>query len=205
LPLDKFYYDVESCELTLIWKAGVSSLEPLPDDEAFLEEEEEGLDVDEEALLADADVNDDYHLLMDVASLPIEDEHKLFEEDEHRLFDANSDIGEEVDDDDVQGEGSDVPIDTRDDSITTSTTIVPESNIAITTAQTQAINQNSPAKSVIPVIKTPEFPEVSITPNPSFPNSQIIRELGRLQVVVTADCKKSPPVIKVLAMNPYAN
>src|SRR5437764_6078142 len=28
LPLDKFYYDVGSCELTLIWKAGVSSLEP---------------------------------------------------------------------------------------------------------------------------------------------------------------------------------
>lgn len=198
LPLEKFIFNEEEKVLTLQWKPGVSSLEPIPEDYGYGEEEEDGLDVDEDALLGD--VNEDYHYeMMDVASLPIEDEH--------RLFDANSDIGDEddIEDDDVnivgddESNGDDAP-----NSNITSTSVMEYSKLdssnseKIFSSRREKLSKTSP-----PAINISEIPQITVDADPSIPNSQIIRELCHLQVVVTADCKKSPPVIKVLAVNPY--
>ncbi|KAG9299130.1 hypothetical protein G9A89_020443 [Geosiphon pyriformis] len=194
LPLEKFVYDADIAELTLVWKVGVNSLQLISEEDGFAEEEDV-LDVDEEGLLGE--VNDDYHYeLMDVASLPIEDEH--------RLFDASSDIGED-DDDEFQAVQ---PIAEINDGINGVSVFAasPHSHPTIEHSQKETLvtNQAFSAKSVIPSIRIPEMPQICIIPDPFYPNSQIIRELSRLQVVITADCKKSPPVIKVLAVNPYS-
>ncbi|KAF0338076.1 RNB-domain-containing protein [Gigaspora margarita] len=198
LPLEKFIFNNETGELALHWKQGVSSLEPIPEDDGFGEDEEDGLDVDEEALLAD--VNDDYHYeLMDVTSLPIEDEH--------RLFDANSDIGDDdIEDDEFQESGDEEGGSNDDTSIVAvpsmSSSESPKMDIPST--ETASLNQTASTKSSLPLVKATELPQLPIVSDPAIPNSQIIEELCRLQVVITADCKKSPPVIKVLAVNPYA-
>jgi len=193
LPLEKFIFNDDTGDLTLLWKSGVSSLEPILDDGSG--DEEDVLDVDEDALLVDDHI--DYHYeLMDVTSRPYEDEN--------RLFDANSDNGEDDIDDDITG---DVEID-QDTTITTVPAVSiyesyesPKMDISVSEAST--LNQSISTKTS-PIIKMTEIPQLQIDSDPEIPNSQIIRELCRLQVVVTADCKKSPPVIKVLAINPYA-
>ncbi|CAG8719638.1 1333_t:CDS:2, partial [Cetraspora pellucida] len=195
LPLERFIFNAETGELALHWKQGISSLEPIPEDDGLGEDEEDGLDVDEDALLAD--VNDDYHYeLMDVSSLPIEDEHRLFD-------DANSDIGE---DDEFQVPG-DEEDDSNDDPEIVAVPLMssnesPKTDIPSTEAP--SLNQTASTKSSLPIVKITELPQLPIVSDPTVPNSQIIKELCRLQVVITADCKKSPPVIKVLAVNPYA-
>ncbi|CAG8445857.1 5385_t:CDS:10 [Diversispora eburnea] len=195
LPLEKFVFNEEKKELILHWKPGISSLEPIPEDFGFVEDEEDVLDVDEDALLGD--VNEDYHYeLMDVTSLPIEDEH--------RLFDANSDIGDDdIEDDDVPIIGDNSNDDNTHVANITSTSIheFTEANLSI--SENNPSNQTKPTKISPPIINISEIPQLPVDADPSIPNSQIIRELCHLQVVITADCKKSPPVIKVLAVNPY--
>ncbi|CAG8519754.1 12223_t:CDS:2, partial [Racocetra persica] len=170
LPLEKFIFNAETNELTLHWKQGVN-------------------------------VNDDYHYeLMDVSSLPIEDEHRLFD-------DANSDIGEDdIDDDEIQVPG-DEEDDSNDDTEIVAVPLMSSSEspkMDIPSAEAPSLNQAASTKSSLPIVKITELPQLPIVSDPTVPNSQIIKELCRLQVVITADCKKSPPVIKVLAVNPYA-
>ncbi|CAG8769486.1 11190_t:CDS:2, partial [Acaulospora morrowiae] len=200
LPLEKFVFNEETDQLTLYWKPGVSSLEPISEDYGIGEDEEEGLDVDEEALLAD--VNDDYHYeMMDINSLRIEDEH--------RLFDASSDIGDDddIEDEDVHNTG-DEEIDHNGDNNIPVASVSPMSSeaptIHISSSETAPFDQASLTKVSPPTVKITEIPQLPIDVDPSIPNSQIIRELCYLNVVITADCKKSPPVIKVLAVNPFA-
>jgi protein SSD1 len=189
LPLEKFIYNDDTGDLTLLWKSGVSSLEPILDDGSG--DEDDVLDVDEDALLVDDHI--DYHYeLMDVTSRPYEDEN--------RLFDGDDDI-----DDDIAG---DVEID-QDTTITTVPAVSiyesyesPKMDISVSEAST--LNQSISTKTSPPIIKMTEIPQLQIDSDPEIPNSHIIRELCHLQVVITADCKKSPPVIKVLAINPYA-
>ncbi|RHZ68375.1 hypothetical protein Glove_295g26 [Diversispora epigaea] len=194
LPLEKFVFNEEKKELILHWKPGISSLEPIPEDYGFGEDEEDVLDVDEDALLGD--VNEDYHYeLMDVTSLPIEDEH--------RLFDANSDIG----DDDIEDDDIHIIGDNSNDDIhivnVASTSIREFTETDLSISEKNQSNQTKPTKISPPIINISEIPQLPVDAVPSIPNSQIIRELCHLQVVITADCKKSPPVIKVLAVNPY--
>nr|CAG8543290.1 12896_t:CDS:10 [Entrophospora candida] len=197
LPLEKFIFNSEKMELTLVWKQGISSLEAISDDYVFVaEEEEEGLEVDEEALLADD--NDDYHYeMMDVTSLPIEDEH--------RLFDNNS--GEDDDGYDEETQKTDA-VTIEHTNITTNNITVssPGEKVSLSTPTSTSANKTScPATtSSATVIKQPEVSKLSIVSDPTIPNSQIIRELTHLNVIITADCKKSPPVIKVLAVNSFA-
>ncbi|CAG8612066.1 7914_t:CDS:10 [Paraglomus occultum] len=192
LPLEKFVYKEESGELILQWKPGANSLEPIPDDGSH--EEEDVLDVDEEALLD----NDDYHYeLMDVTSLPIEDEH--------RLFDNASDVGE----DETEDEG--VPAEDNPTHSTDKGAVVPESStsplteIAIveTISPVAVTNESLPKRNVTSIPKVPQPPKITHIADPAVPNSQVIRELYYVQVVMMTDRKKSPPVIKVLAVNPY--
>ncbi|CAH1763561.1 8137_t:CDS:10 [Entrophospora sp. SA101] len=197
LPLEKFIFNSEKMELTLVWKQGISSLEAISDDYVFVaEEEEEGLEVDEEALLADD--NDDYHYeMMDVTSLPIEDEH--------RLFDNNS--GEDDDGYDEETQKTDA-VTIEHTNITTNNITVssPGEKVSLSTPTSTSANKTScpVTTSSATVIKQPEVSKLSIVSDPTIPNSQIIRELTHLNVIITADCKKSPPVIKVLAVNPFA-
>ncbi|CAG8469835.1 4725_t:CDS:10, partial [Acaulospora colombiana] len=148
LPLEKFVFNEETGQLILYWKPGVSSLEPISEDYGVGEDEEEGLDVDEDALLAD--VNDDYHYeMMGITTMPtIESPATHIQRPENASFD-----------------------------------------------RTSLINA-SPLKASPPIVKIAEIPQLPIDVDPSIPNSQIIRELSHLNVVITADCKKSPPVIK---------
>ncbi|CAG8468589.1 15982_t:CDS:10 [Racocetra fulgida] len=170
LPLEKFIFNAETSELTLHWKQGVN-------------------------------VNDDYHYeLMDVSSLPIEDEHRLFD-------DANSDIGEDDIDDDEFPVPGDEENDSNDDTEIVAVPSMSSSEspkMDIPSAEAPSLNQAASTKSSLPIVKITELPQLPIVSDPTVPNSQIIKELCRLQVVITADCKKSPPVIKVLAVNPYA-
>jgi protein SSD1 len=198
LPLEKFIFNDETGDLTLLWKSGVSSLEPILDDGSG--DEDDVLDVDEDALLVDDHI--DYHYeLMDVTSRPYEDEN--------RLFDANSDNGEDDVDDEITGDENDVEVDQDTTTITTVPAVSvyesyesPKMDTLVSEASTS--NQSLSAKTSSPTIKMTEIPQLQIDSDPEIPNSQIIRELCHLQVVITADCKKSPPVIKVLAINPYA-
>jgi protein SSD1 len=196
LPLEKFSFNSVSHELLLQWRSGVSSLEPLPQDYAN-EDDEEGLDVDDEVLL-EADVNDYHHYeLMDVTSLPIEDESQLFVDD---ISDGGyEDIEDEEEVPDASQDSHDVqvyvagpipmqPEATRDGSPT-------EGNV------TDNAQLSSSMCTQLPNLSEPS--KLTILSDTSIPNSQIIKELGHVQVYVTADCKKSPPVIKVLAVNPY--
>ncbi|CAB4386260.1 RNB-domain-containing protein [Rhizophagus irregularis] len=194
LPLEKFVFNDETGDLVLRWKPGVSSLEPIPDYDGFGEDDDVLLDVDEEALLADD--HDDYHYLMDVTSRP--------SDEENRLFDANSDIGDDDDiDDDIIGDES-VEINQETTKTTVPSVSIHESPKVDYNSISETTFNQSPAKISPPVIKINELPQLQIESDPDTPNSQIIRELCHLQVVITADCKKSPPVIKVLAVNPYA-
>ncbi|CAG8445580.1 7843_t:CDS:10 [Ambispora leptoticha] len=135
--------------------------------------------------------------------------------DEHRLFDASSDIGEDEDDEiptldvnDGLTSVTDAPNNNNNNatssiySVSSHISTPPVENYTTENPMSNQISQQP--KFSIPFVKTSELPHISLITDPSIPNSQIIRELGRLQVVVTADCKKSPPVIKVLAVNPYA-
>ncbi|CAI2180934.1 5098_t:CDS:10 [Funneliformis geosporum] len=191
LPLEKFIFDDETGDLTLRWKPGVSSLEPILYDEGFAEDDDDVLDVDEDALLAD-----DYHYeLMDVTSRPFEDEN--------RLFDVSSDIGE----DDIDDENliiGDENAEINQDTISTVPTVSTYEFQKAESLASETFDQSLTTKTTTPIIKVTEPPQLSIDSDPDIPNSQIIRELCYLQVVITADCKKSPPVIKVLAVNPYA-
>jgi len=194
LPLEKFIFNDDTGDLTLLWKSGVSSLEPIPDYDGFGEDDDVLLDVDEEALLADD--HDDYHYLMDVTSRP--------SDEENRLFDANSDIGDDDDiDDDIIGDES-VEINQETTKTTVPSVSIYESSKVDYNSISETTFNQSTAKISPPVIKVNELPQLQIESDPDTPNSQIIRELCHLQVVITADCKKSPPVIKVLAVNPYA-
>jgi len=185
--LEKFVFNDETGDLILRWKPGVSSLEPIVDYDG-LEEDEVELDVDEEALLADD--HDDYHYLMDVTSRP--------SDEENRLFDANSDIGEDDNDDDIT-----VEID--QDTTVPAVSIYESPKVDYNSISETTFNQSLSTKTSPPIIKVTELPQLQIDSDPEIPNSQIIRELCHLQVVITADCKKSPPVIKVLAVNPYTS
>uniref|UniRef100_A0A1D1YDW5 DIS3-like exonuclease 2 n=1 Tax=Anthurium amnicola TaxID=1678845 RepID=A0A1D1YDW5_9ARAE len=194
LPLEKFIFNEENGVLILRWKPGVSSLEPITDYDGFGEDDDVLDDVDDEALAED---HDDYHYLMDVTSRP--------SDEENRLFDANSDIGEDdIDDDDITGDES---VEINQDTITTvpAVSIYESPKVDYNSISENTFNQSISAKTSPPIIKVTELSQLQIDSDPDTPNSQIIRELCRLQVVVTADCKKSPPVIKVLAINPYAS
>jgi len=191
LPLEKFVYKEETGELILQWKPGANSLEPIPDDGSH--EEEEVLDVDEEALLD----NDDYHYeLMDVTSLPIEDEH--------RLFDNASDVGEdETEDEGVPAE--DNPTHSTDEgAVVLESSTPPLTEIAtVETISPVAVTNELPKRNVTSIPIVPQPPKITHIADPAVPNSQMIRELYYVQVVMMTDRKKSPPVIKVLAVNPY--
>ena len=193
LPLEKFVFNEDTGDLTLLWKPGVSSLEPILYDEGFAEDDDDVLDVDEDALLADD--HDDYHYeLMDVTSRPFEDEN--------RLFDASSDIGDDDIDDDITGdENAEI---NQDTTMTTVPIVSTYEFQKVDCSVSETFDQSLPARTTPPIIKVTELPQLSIDSDPEIPNSQIIRELCHLRVVITADCKKSPPVIKVLAVNPYA-
>ncbi|CAH1759149.1 3396_t:CDS:10 [Entrophospora sp. SA101] len=169
LPLEKFIFNSEKMELTLVWKHGVSSLEPMSDDYGFEATS---------TIVNNNDTGKGENVLTTTAATAVAPSSTT-------SFNEKSNIKME-------------------ENTSVNFNIAASSPEEVSSSTSTANKLSSPTIiSSAPVIQQPVVSKLTITSDPAIPNSQIIRELTHLNVVITADCKKSPPVIKVLAVNPF--
>lgn len=180
LPLNKFAWDDKQLTLTLFWQRGVyvSEMNAL-EEEVSAEEEEEVLE-DEELLEGGEDLGGEEvigNTTEDVFSLDDEDRIAVKSQEVENMCLENSNNGSNMDDE----ASTDIPI---------SIPIPERRRRSSSVVGTPSVNATSSSRKRTPTI--------------SGELKQEVRVFDRIKVLVTADIKKSPPAINVIAVNPFA-
>lgn len=187
LPLETSKFNEQKETLRLFWKKGVAVTELLADEKKditddYADDDEVGVD-EEDILVEEMEVVDSQQPEPIEPATPaaLNPEEILVSQ----LADSVKKLAIETSRYEPAIEVPEEPVVIRDEALE-----VEQETVISTTAQVYPVT----APAVIAPLDDDE---------PNAPNAQIIRVFSRLRVVINVDITKSPPIIKVLAANPF--
>jgi len=190
LPLETSNFNEQTETLRLFWKKGVAVTELLVDEKKdiaddYADDDEVG-DLDEEAILVE-----EMEVVDNQQPEPIEPATPAVLNPEEVLVAQLADSVKKLT---VESSSKfEAAIEAQEEPVVAVREEAPEveqESVVSTTAQVHPITA--------PAVDVPFDDE-----EPNAPNAQIIRVFSRLRVVINVDITKSPPIIKVLAANPF--
>lgn len=179
LPLNSHQLDSNNDHLTLFWKKGVSTT-ALNSEFAYLEEEDEEVELDEDALadeMQKSDISDDGNDNTSAVN-GSEEKHKV-------KIDAEEDV-----------KALSISKDVVDSTTTTDTPVVAYKRLSKRNS-TAIISMSAPNSN--PGTQSP----ISVPTYDGLQCSQTIKPLDSIKVAIHVEMTQTPPLLRVLAANPF--